>query len=97
MWHYVEISNPDDEVVGACFIEPFAGGAHVAVLTAELRGWVSIRQRTRVIPLPGLIDQIPKSFLDRFLTVEDLRRLDRYCGGDGTGTIPASEREVPWL
>lgn len=97
MWYYIEIYNPyDSAVTGACFIEPFVGGEHVASLTAEMRGYVSAHEWTRIVALPELSDQIPDEYLDTYLTVGDLRRLDVYMGGDGSGTVPASERVVPW-
>jgi hypothetical protein len=95
MWHYIEELDGYGNTVAACFIQ--APSDFIADISARAnRGFIGFFSKTRHRQLPGLTDQIPEQYLDRRLDLDDLRSLDIYCGGDGTGTRPIEERDLPW-
>lgn len=73
---------------GACLVD--ATGIGHAQMRAVVLGVMS----TKIIPLPRLTDQIPHTYFERYLSAQDLAQIDIILGGDGTGTVPADEREV---
>jgi hypothetical protein len=73
---------------GACFVE--AQSANLAKMRAI---FVCGVMPTQIQPLPRLRDEIPPEYLERRLSAFDLSEIDVILGGDGTGTIPADQRE----
>lgn len=90
MWYYVH--GDDWMALVQADNRAFAMGTVIG------RGWTSMWDLDLAMPtpLPGLDDQIPEHYLNRKLGIEEAQELDRYMGGDGTFTVPAEEREVPW-
>ncbi len=76
------------EFYGACLVE--ASGLGHAQMRAVVLGVMS----TRIIPLPRLTDQIPSTYFERFLYTHDLSEIDVILGGDGTGMVPADQRDI---